>query len=256
MFCRRLIIVCVFLTSFLLLYLMSQLLMYWILHLLKSTIQVMHLLCKYIVWYSLLIYPCHIGLFHCVIFSLCDFQWQDVDGCISVNVIYHCYSFQKFYSSFSQSLLQYCETASQGYPDNCPPKENCPPVRVGLWFKVRNSFRVGDNQTITPEENCPPGRVRVWLRISFGIGSSFPRVQLPQNPSRDKLSQHLYIHAQQHWDVPKDVCVCIGKYILARITLELQSSLNIYTKHMLHTFIFFFFILFIYLFILLIQSKS
>ena len=36
------------------------------------------------------------------------------------------------------------------------------------------------------------------------------------------------------------VCVCIGVYILARITLELQSSLNIYTKHKLYTFIFFF----------------
>ena len=39
----------------------------------------MHLLCKYIVWYSLLAYLCHIRLFHCVIFSLGDFHWQDIE---------------------------------------------------------------------------------------------------------------------------------------------------------------------------------
>ena len=41
---------------------------------------------KYIVWSSLLIYLYHIRLFHCVIISLCDFDWQDTQLCISVNV--------------------------------------------------------------------------------------------------------------------------------------------------------------------------
>ena len=66
-----------------------------------------------------------------------------------------------------------------------------------------------------------------------------------ETASQDKLSQHLYMHAWQHWDVAKDICVCIyvciGVYILARTTLELQSSLNIYTKHKLYAFILFFF---------------
>ena len=35
--------------------------------------------------------------------------------------------------------------------------------------------------------------------------------------------------------------VCIGVYILARTTLELQSCLNIYTKHTLDAFILFLF---------------
>ena len=42
------------------------------------------------------------------------------------------------------------------------------------------------------------------------------------------------------------VYVCIGVYILARITLELQSSLNIYTKHKLYTFILFLFFFFVF----------
>ena len=168
----------------------------------------MHLLCKYIVWYSLLIYPCHIGLFHCVIFSLCDFQWQDVDGCISVNVIYHCYSFQKFYSSFSQSLLQYCETASQGYPDNCPPKENCPPVRVGLWFKVRNSFRVGDNQTITPEENCPPVGLGFGLGLVLGLAAVFLECSCPRT-LLETSSPNIFIYMLSNIGMSQRMYVCV-----------------------------------------------
>ena len=45
-----------------------------------------------------------------------------------------------------------------------------PRVRVGVWAKVRISFRVGGNQTIAPEENCPPVRVGVKFRVSFGLG--------------------------------------------------------------------------------------
>ena len=63
-----------------------------------------------------------------------------------------------------------------------PPEENCPPVRVGVWIKVRVSFRVGGNQTIAPKENSPPPpsavRVRVWLRVSFWVEGNFPQAQL------------------------------------------------------------------------------
>ena len=60
-----------------------------------------------------------------------------------------------------------------------PSRGNLPPVRVGVWVKVRVSFRVGGNQTIVPEKSCLPVRVRIWLRVSFGVGgANFPRRQL------------------------------------------------------------------------------
>ena len=43
------------------------------------------------------------------------------------------------------------------------------PVRVGVWVKVRVSFRVGGNQTIALEEKCPLVRVRVWVRVNFKV---------------------------------------------------------------------------------------
>ena len=49
------------------------------------------------------------------------------------------------------------------YPNNCPtpphphPEENCPPVRVGVWVKVRVSFRVGGQPENCPREKLPPG---------------------------------------------------------------------------------------------------
>ena len=46
-----------------------------------------------------------------------------------------------------------------------PPKESCPSVRVGVWIKIRVSFRVGNNQTISPKENCPLVRAKVWPRV-------------------------------------------------------------------------------------------
>ena len=53
------------------------------------------------------------------------------------------------------------------------------------------------------------------------------------------------------------VCVCIGVYILAITTFELQSSLNNYTKRKLYTLILFNFIFFSssFFFFLLIQSN-
>ena len=53
-----------------------------------------------------------------------------------------------------------------------PPEENCSPVRVGVWVKVRVNFTVGGNQTIAPDENCPPVRVRGCVRV-LGMGAVF-----------------------------------------------------------------------------------
>ena len=56
------------------------------------------------------------------------------------------------------------------------PRGKLPPVRMGVWVKVRVSFRVGD-----PPDNWPRGkwlpllRVRVSVRASFGVGGNCPR---------------------------------------------------------------------------------
>ena len=76
-----------------------------------------------------------------------------------------------------------------------PPRKIAPRLGIGVWVKVRVSFRVGGNQTIAIVENWPLVRVRVWVRVSFGVGGrggKFPRGQLgrggaivlePLNPS-------------------------------------------------------------------------
>ena len=67
-------------------------------------------------------------------------------------------------------LFQPERSISNRYPDNCPSEENCPPVTVGIWVKIRVSFRVGGNQTIVSEENWHLVRVRVWVMVSFEVG--------------------------------------------------------------------------------------
>ena len=72
---------------------------------------------------------------------------------------------QSFVFNKVAGLLQKC---SERYPDNCPP------VRVGVWIKVRVSFRVGGQPDNWPREKLPPEvRVGVWPRVSFGVGGQF-----------------------------------------------------------------------------------
>ena len=49
-------------------------------------------------------------------------------------------------------------------------EENCSPVRIGVWVKVKVSFRVGGQPNIFPRGKYPPSRVRVWVSVSFGVG--------------------------------------------------------------------------------------
>ena len=64
------------------------------------------------------------------------------------------------------------------YPDNCPPEENCSPVRVVVWVKVRLSFRVEGNQAITFVGNYPRLVVGFGLGLVLGLGDNFSRRQL------------------------------------------------------------------------------
>ena len=75
-----------FFNSLQLLSLMSQLRIYWTPHLLKNTMQTTYLLCIYTAWSSVPIYLCHIRILRCVIISLCDFHWQNIQLHNSVNV--------------------------------------------------------------------------------------------------------------------------------------------------------------------------
>ena len=44
-------------------------------------------------------------------------------------------------------------------------EENYHPVRIGVWVKVRVSFRVGGQP-----DNCPRGKRPTWLGLGFGLG--------------------------------------------------------------------------------------
>ena len=43
------------------------------------------------------------------------------------------------------------------YTDNCPPRKIAPPVRVGVWIKVRVSFRVGGQPDYCHRGRLPLG---------------------------------------------------------------------------------------------------
>ena len=85
--------------------------------------------------------------------------------------------------------------------EQLPPEENCPPVRVGVWVKVRVSLGLGGNQTIAPEDNQPPVRVRVWLRVSFAVGRQYSLGAIVLEPliivHQTYPSRHLNVQSQQ-----------------------------------------------------------
>ena len=41
--------------------------------------------------------------------------------------------------------------------EQLPPEENCPPVKVGVWVKVRVSFSVGGQPDNCLQGKLPPG---------------------------------------------------------------------------------------------------
>ena len=69
--------------------------------------------------------------------------------------------------------ITFLQNTSRMVSGQLSPEENCPLVRVGVWVKVRVSFRVGGDQTIALDKSCPPVRARVWVRVSFGVGRQF-----------------------------------------------------------------------------------
>ena len=67
------------------------------------------------------------------------------------------------------------------------------PVIVGVWVKVRVSFRVAGNQTIVPEEKCPRLGLGFGLGLVLGLGAIFQGGNFPLY----SLSIKLKIHYEQ-----------------------------------------------------------
>ena len=86
------------------------------------------------------------------------------------------YQFLNTYNPFIIKINKAVEVKKYWYPDNFPPKENCRPVRVVVWAKVRVSFRLGGNQIIAHKEKCPPSlvSVRFGLGLVMGLRVNFP----------------------------------------------------------------------------------
>ena len=60
-----------------------------------------------------------------------------------------------------------------------PPEENCSPVRLGVWAKVRVSFRVGGpTRQLSPRKIVPELGLAVVLGLILGLRGNFPRRQL------------------------------------------------------------------------------
>ena len=56
-----------------------------------------------------------------------------------------------------------------------PPEEYCPSLWVGVWVKVRVSFRVVGKPDNCPRRKLPPPpvRFRVSVVVNFGVGGKF-----------------------------------------------------------------------------------
>ena len=94
------------------------------------------------------------------------------------------YLFLNTYNGFISKINKAMEVKKFWYLDNCPPRKLPPPPRfgpgVGVWAKVRVSFRVGGQPDNWFRRKFPPP---LWLGLGFGLGlvlglgGSFPRGQ-------------------------------------------------------------------------------
>ena len=75
------------------------------------------------------------------------------------------------------------------------PEENCPVVRIGVWVKVKVSFRVGKQPDNYPQDCCPR------LGLGFGVGlvlwfggqfSSWALVLEPQKPWKMRVNKFIF----------------------------------------------------------------
>ena len=57
-------------------------------------------------------------------------------------------------------------------------------------YKHTDTIEFMGVRTIAPEENCPPLRLRAWVkvRVRIRVGGNFPREQLSQNRIYEKLT--------------------------------------------------------------------
>ena len=86
-------------------------------------------------------------------------------------------------------MSNFNERATQnGIRTTAPPGENCPPVRTGVWVKVKVSFRVGGQPgNCSRRKQFPRLGLRFGLGLVLGLGDNFPHEQLSQNHLEHKL---------------------------------------------------------------------
>ena len=70
-------------------------------------------------------------------------------------------------------------------------------IRVGVWVKVKVSFRVGGKPDNCLQGKLHPVRVRVCLRVSFGVRGQFSSGTIVLEPlfPNDKQPENLLIDA-------------------------------------------------------------
>ena len=67
-----------------------------------------------------------------------------------------------------------------------PPEKNCPPIRVGVWVKVRVTFRVWEQPGNCPRGKLSPGQGydlsqgQLWGWGAIFLGSNCPRTVFSQ----------------------------------------------------------------------------
>ena len=85
------------------------------------------------------------------------------------------YLFLNTYNGFISKINKAMEVKKYLYLDNCPPRKFSPQVRIGVWAKVKVSFRVGRQPGNWPRGKFPSPQVKVrfWLSVNLGVGGQF-----------------------------------------------------------------------------------
>ena len=126
------------------------------------------------------------------------------------------------------------------------PRKIVPRLGLGFGSSTGLVLGLGAPRQLHLKKIVPRVGLGFGLGLVLGLAAIFLEGSCPRT-LLETSSPNIFIYMLSNIGLSQRMYVCVLVYILATITLELQSSLSIYTKHMLHTFIFFFFIFFIFL---------
>ena len=69
--------------------------------------------------------------------------------------------------------------------------------------------------TIAPEENCPPVRVRIWGRVRVRVGGNFNRGRLSQNRKKRRFTFSVQLKTKFVWShglLRKNIAIVLENY--------------------------------------------